>query len=50
VKLLLHFKNEIEINKEIEVKIGETDDGQHAILQSKEDSKIVASCMITTRP
>ena len=50
MKLLFHFKNEIEIDKEVEVQIGRKNIAQFAILKSKVDSKIIASCMITTRP
>jgi medium-chain acyl-[acyl-carrier-protein] hydrolase len=49
VKLLLHFKNEIEINREVEVLIGKKGASLYTMLKSKEESKIVASCMITIR-
>lgn len=48
-KLLLHFKNEIEINREVEVLVAKKDASLYAMLKSKGESKIVASCMIITR-
>ncbi len=50
MKLLLHFKNEIEIDKEVDVLIG-TDDSkeQYGMLKSKIDSMVIASCKLNIR-
>ncbi len=50
LKLLLYFRNEIEVNKEVKVQIGEKDNARYAELKSKNESKIFASCRITIRP
>jgi acyl-ACP thioesterase len=50
LKLLLYFRNEIEVNKEVKVQVGEKEDARYAELKSKNESKIFATCRINIRP
>ena len=47
-RLLVHFKNEISIGKQVEVQVGSKEGARHTILKS-EESKVVAACRIKLR-
>jgi medium-chain acyl-[acyl-carrier-protein] hydrolase len=49
-KVLVHFKNEISLDKEVEVQIGSKGGARYAVLKSKQEHKVVAACRITLRP
>ena len=49
IKFLLHFKNEIEIGKEADVYLGNDNERKYAMLKSKSENKVIASCMLKIR-
>ena len=48
-KLLFHFKNEINIDKEVLVNVGNSDAGHFALLKSKEEGNVIASCKLNLK-